>query len=48
MDSEIRDTMSLHVISKELILTLLQCTGRLYKSEAYAKKAADLIKSKEF
>jgi hypothetical protein len=48
MDSEIGDAPPPHVISKELILTLLQCAGRLYESEAHAKEATDLIKSKEF
>ena len=42
---EMWDTISTIAISKEVILTLLQYTVRLYKDEFYIKVAMDLIKS---
>jgi hypothetical protein len=48
MDSEKGGSTSTQAISKELILTLLQCSGRLYEREVHAKEATDLITCKEF
>jgi hypothetical protein len=49
MDLEVGDATSPRTISKELILTLLQCAARLYEGDIHAKEeATDLIKCKEF
>ena len=48
MDSEIGEAASPHALSKELILTLLQCAARLYEGDVHAREATDLIKCKEF
>jgi hypothetical protein len=39
------DDTSINAISKEVILTLLQYTVRLYEDKIYIKAAVDLIES---
>ena len=49
IDLEVGDATSPRAISKELVLTLLQCAARLYEGDVHAKEeATDLIKCKEF
>lgn len=42
---EIWDDISTNAISKEVILTLLQCAARLYEDKLHAKAAVNLIES---
>jgi hypothetical protein len=47
LNPEIWDGASIYDISKEAILTLLQCAARLYEGGIYTKEAVDLIESKD-
>ena len=47
MNSETWDDTSVNAISKEVILTLLQCAARLYEGGGHAKEAVDLIESED-
>jgi len=44
-NTEMWDDTSTNAISKEVILTLLQCAARLYEDKIYIKAAVDLIES---
>lgn len=44
-NTEMWDDTSTNAISKEVILTLLQCAARLYEDKIHAKAAMDLIES---
>jgi hypothetical protein len=47
LNPQIWDEQSTNAISKEVILTLLQCAARLYEGGVHAKEAVDLIDNED-
>jgi hypothetical protein len=47
MNQELWADTSTNAMSKEVILTLLQCAARLYEGGVHAKEAVDLIESED-
>ena len=47
MNQELWADTSTKAISKEVILTLLQCAARLYEGGVHVKEAVDLVESED-